>query len=1298
MAVADDMQVTTKTAKRYNLNVTCLEPENSIIRYTISSDDFSGRNEFDQQRYDLAVSEKEDFSDVQRVSFETTWNGEHVDAFAYYIGEENTEYYLKLQYYDYTTYSFKDVAGVEIQKVTIKKGIEGCELTPVYIGAGTLIFDAKIDGSIGADIWNDRANSVAAVQLSRDENFETLLGSYGGSFSNRREEGGAYYERIIITGVDIVPENTYYVRLCLRQHSSAIGPVVSDVVKITTKENVVYQDSDIPDEELRNAIKKFAGVLDKAHLEAVTYLGVERQKGTAGIADLKGLELLPCLQELNLSNQMVTDISVLSNCVYLTNVNLTNNCIRTIPDLSALSVIQWLILNGNFIPKDEFKESNSNIPENLRAAYWLQSARATQRESEEIGFILADTYYKNSEGNYPLQVEINNTYSWPEYTLSVYQGDKLVKENVAVTSNASYYNVVDWLLEDLVTSAGSYTFTFVVSADGAEVGRTTKEITFSDEEVYVPNISYLGLRESYAYVYLYVYNTTSSVAKVRLLDSAGTVVVETSQPSQDTNSWDARYNNVFKNNLLRNNPCSVSINYSLNKYLKEDSYTAELVMEDGATYKSGTVLVVTSQPIIRNVSTMSSGYENSVDSNDFYVSVSGINVDWKKLSIELYDGNDKISKSSEYKIISNQDAVYRTVKTSDADWPRQMSAKVFYDGKQIELDSSNSSLWSDTSICLYYAEYNMANKTVSVYGRNVEDGKIYTARLWANGNSGASNICGQCEFSFTDGQAEIEFFTDDGEKYIFDPSISEYGIGFNDNASTYLTNPTYTYTYTYTYPETVDNQRRSYVNDGSLFNTGVSLNASVLTDDSVVTAELVDGSGTSLAETAVSIRKYQSDSNGAYWYLAYAFADVELANDSTYYVKVRSEDKDLGTMKVYVLDPAKIYYTYSSVNYVADSSEMVLGMNGYWNDTMQADKFKIEISSASGTKLATMNGKKMDVTDYGVSLTFDCSAYRDILKEYRYMRYKVFYNDQEIPYAYGTDNSSRTIWVSVPNDTGYLINTKDSKTNVSLATGVYSYVGKALNVYIYYPYGTTALKTIQYAETTGAQTYEFTADQLEGLKYGLNGKMYDVLLTDADGNFISMYRTYLNAVKEFKFTDVSENSWMYKGVDYVYQKGIMTGKASDKFDPNGAMTRAEFVTTLYSMQGKPSVNYENKFTDVAKGQWYTNSVMWAYQNSVVSGYANGAFGTSDKITREQLALMLYKYAKDTCGVETTFDKDVLERFADKNKISSWSKEALQWAVTNGVMSGKGENLDPRGNATRAECAAMLRSFDINIIK
>lgn len=1292
IAVADDIQATTKTARVYNLDVTCPEPTNTIIRYAFTSDDFSGWSEFSNMGYQLAISKTEDFSNAKRLSFRSSSKQEgsinHMSSIAYYAGEENTEYYLKLQYYDNNDYTYKDVAGLEVQKVTTGKKVEGCGLTPGYVGAGALTFEAKLDSSIGTDVLS---NGIVVLQLAEDQNFTNLLSSSGLSImeTEEPEEDGAYYRSTNVAGGIIVPEKTYYARLCLYDSSYNMCQTLTDAVKVTTEKNTVYTDSDIPDEELRNAIKNTAGVLDRQHLEAIQYLSVERQKGTAGISDLTGLELLPSLETLYLQEQMITDISVLAKCTRLSYVNLSNNRIRTIPDLSSLKKISWLALDGNFIPKDEIKITNQNIPENLRNVDWIQSTQESQRESEEIGFTFADVYYLNSEGKYPLQVEINNTYSWPEYTLSIYQGDKLVKENVEVTSKVSYYNVADWLIDDLDVSAGSYNFTFVVSADGAEVGRITRKMNFSDENVYVQNINYMSPEDTYVSMNLYVYNTSSTVEKYRILNSAGDVMLEETNLNQSANSWDSRYNNVFKNNLVRNNPLYVYASRSLEKYLKEGNYTAELVMKDGSTYKSGTVITVTTAPIVKYVST-GSNYENSLDSDDFFVSVSGTNLDWKKLSVELYDGTDKIAESRDYKITSTNYAIFRTVKASETEWPRQMTAKVFYDGKQIDIVNNDNSLWFNTSTGIYYAEYNIANKTVSVYGRNVEEGKTYTAQLSYYGQK----VYGQCDFSFTNGEAEIEFFTEDGEKYEMDSSISQYYIGLKDSGTVSLTNPMYKSTYNYTYPSTVDGYRMAYVNDGSVLNGGASLNASALTEDSIVTAELMDADKNSLAETGVSTKKYQNDNGDAYWYLGYAFTDVTLANDTLYYVKVKADGKDMGSITISVLDPVKMYYSSSNIGFVVNNTEMTLTMNGFWKDNLQADKLRLDISSASGIKIATMDGTSLTLNNNRLNVTFDYASCYDALKEYASMTYKVFYDNQEITYAYG-DGDVRTFRMYTPNTTGYLMSGRDSKTNANLATGVYSYSGKAMTVYIYYPYGTTALKTLQYTGVSGTQY--FTDEQLDGLKYGVNGKQYDVVLTDVDGNFISQTRAYLDAQKEFKFDDVDQNSWMYTGVNYVYQKGIMTGKSNNKFDPTGAMTRAEFVTTLYSMQGRPTVSYENKFSDVADGQWYTSPVMWAYQNQVVGGYANGSFGTSDKITREQLALMLYKYAKDTCGVETTYDENVLEHFADKDKISSWSKEALQWAVTNGVMGGKGENLDPLGNATRAECATMLRSFDINIL-
>ena len=184
---------------------------------------------------------------------------------------------------------------------------------------------------------------------------------------------------------------------------------------------------------------------------------------------------------------------------------------------------------------------------------------------------------------------------------------------------------------------------------------------------------------------------------------------------------------------------------------------------------------------------------------------------------------------------------------------------------------------------------------------------------------------------------------------------------------------------------------------------------------------------------------------------------------------------------------------------------------------------------------------------------------------------------------------------------------------------------------------------------------------------------------------------------EEKFTDVQPGAWYVSAVQYAYDNGIMGGKSETIFAPEANLTRAEFATVLYSQSGKPSVTYRPVFKDVEEGAWYTNSVLWAYDNSIVSGYANGNFGTSDNITREQLALMMYKYAK-VKGYDTTAESGILQNFSDEAKISTWAREAIQWAASHGIMSGKGNGadgkplLDPQGNATRAECAAMMKKM------
>ena len=206
-----------------------------------------------------------------------------------------------------------------------------------------------------------------------------------------------------------------------------------------------------------------------------------------------------------------------------------------------------------------------------------------------------------------------------------------------------------------------------------------------------------------------------------------------------------------------------------------------------------------------------------------------------------------------------------------------------------------------------------------------------------------------------------------------------------------------------------------------------------------------------------------------------------------------------------------------------------------------------------------------------------------------------------------------------------------------------------------------------------------------------DGVITDVLTSEFAHTTLTLY----NVVEPF--TDVRNGAWYVSAVQYVYENGIMTGKTATTFAPNDNLTRAEFATVLYSQAGKPAVDYRPIFKDVAQGAWYTSPVLWAYDNRIVSGYANGSFGTSDKITREQLALMMYKYAQ-TKGYDTTVDDSILSSFSDEADISSWARKAIQWAASHGIMSGKGKGvdgkpmLDPKGNATRAECAAMIKKL------
>lgn len=270
--------------------------------------------------------------------------------------------------------------------------------------------------------------------------------------------------------------------------------------------------------------------------------------------------------------------------------------------------------------------------------------------------------------------------------------------------------------------------------------------------------------------------------------------------------------------------------------------------------------------------------------------------------------------------------------------------------------------------------------------------------------------------------------------------------------------------------------------------------------------------------------------------------------------------------------------------------------------------------------------------------------------------------------------------------------------------------------------------SIKHQKSSGVEYYTGTVDTTSGTKKGAaititlspdkGYKLDKLTVTDGSGKTVSTVKksdtvytftmpasavkvgvSYVKATEtpsKTKFNDVSANDWFASAVDYVTGKGMMNGTADNTFSPKANTTRGMVVTVLYRLENQPSTSAAS-FTDVASGAYYANAVAWANANGIVSGYGSGKFGPNDKVTREQLAAILYRYAQyKKYDVSVGEDTNILS-YDDAQSISSYAIPAIQWACGAGVVTGKsGSKLDPKGNATRAEVAAMLMRFCENV--
>lgn len=205
---------------------------------------------------------------------------------------------------------------------------------------------------------------------------------------------------------------------------------------------------------------------------------------------------------------------------------------------------------------------------------------------------------------------------------------------------------------------------------------------------------------------------------------------------------------------------------------------------------------------------------------------------------------------------------------------------------------------------------------------------------------------------------------------------------------------------------------------------------------------------------------------------------------------------------------------------------------------------------------------------------------------------------------------------------------------------------------------------------------------------------YDDYVPALGHNYVNGVCTRCGASRpETRFVDVKPGSWYYESIVYAVSNGLMNGVGDSKFEPEEGMTRAMLVTVLWRYEGSPKQR-PSTFSDVPRGQWYSEAVSWAAKNGIVTGVGNNKFEPDTQITREQIATILYRYAQKKRA--DTSARGSLSAFPDNGKVNSWAKTALQWCVGEGLIGGTNENgkvyLDPQGTATRAQVATILMRY------
>ena len=314
-----------------------------------------------------------------------------------------------------------------------------------------------------------------------------------------------------------------------------------------------------------------------------------------------------------------------------------------------------------------------------------------------------------------------------------------------------------------------------------------------------------------------------------------------------------------------------------------------------------------------------------------------------------------------------------------------------------------------------------------------------------------------------------------------------------------------------------------------------------------------------------------------------------------------------------------------------------------------------------------------------------------------------------IPFtAYGSNGEANGNLVIYVNDTHPVYSTgatfksmaiADELAPESNASSAYITITRVVGGKLYTQYSKINSCTALAAKDLGSTRFSFSGSNSIDNLYVLplaDSKTVEVNYTINGSDKGTLTFKVVQQTASSKFTDVSGSfKWAANSVDFMYGNGLVNGistKNPNVFGPGQNMTRAMLVTILYRAAGEPSVaGITNKFTDNKQNQYYYEPVLWASSKGIVNGATATTFDPDGKITREQIAAILYRYAGSPAA-----SSSALNGFADQSAVSSYAVTAMQWAVGNGIITGVSTNgrttLSAKNNATRAQVSVMLHRF------